>query len=70
MTISGMSSFAQKTGEPAAAWYPDPADSRSARWWDGAGWTGHTRELAPSVRIATVTDLPTRRSLREAQLAQ
>jgi len=28
-----------------AAWYPDPADSRQLRYWDGLGWTG---QLAPN----------------------
>ena len=28
---------------PVAAWYPDPTDPDSLRWWDGLGWTSHTR---------------------------
>lgn len=31
------------TGGTAAGWYTDPADASSIRWWDGAGWTGHTQ---------------------------
>ena len=31
-------------GAPPANWYPDPADPRSWRYWDGARWTEH---LAP-----------------------
>ena len=27
---------------PPAAWYPDPRDERSWRWWDGTDWTAHT----------------------------
>jgi hypothetical protein len=30
-----------------AGWYPDPASPTSARWWDGTGWTEHTRALEP-----------------------
>lgn len=26
-------------------WYPDPAGEPLERWWDGAGWTDHTRPL-------------------------
>ena len=28
-----------------AAWYPDPADARQLRYWDGMGWTG---QMAPN----------------------
>jgi len=28
-----------------AAWYPDPADARQLRYWDGLGWTG---QMAPN----------------------
>ena len=29
---------------PVAGWYPDPADAARLRWWDGSGWTDHTRD--------------------------
>lgn len=31
------------TPPPPPSWYPDPADSRIQRWWDGSRWTEHTR---------------------------
>ena len=35
-------------GSPSipAAWYPDPADARQLRYWDGAGWTNQTAPRA------------------------
>jgi hypothetical protein len=31
---------------PAAGWYPDPAGSSNARWWDGVTWTEHLQPAA------------------------
>ena len=50
-----------------AAWYPDPADSRQLRFWDGMGWTG---QLAPNPHVAaephaTPSSTLSRRQLRE-----
>ncbi|MGV8896421.1 MAG: DUF2510 domain-containing protein [Rhodoglobus sp.] len=59
-----MSSSALHTAGPAAGWYRDPVDRGSARWWDGAAWTGHTRNIAPLVAVDNVSASPTRRSLR------
>ncbi|WP_158862973.1 DUF2510 domain-containing protein [Leifsonia sp. AG29] len=38
-------------GAPAAGWYADPTGAPIARWWSGAGWTEHTREL-PRPQVA------------------
>lgn len=27
---------------PPAGWYPDPADARQRRWWDGLSWSSQT----------------------------
>jgi Protein of unknown function (DUF2510) len=27
----------------AAAWYPDPGNASTMRWWDGLQWTANTR---------------------------
>ncbi len=32
---------------PPAAWYADPQDPASLRFWDGAAWTDQTRPLVP-----------------------
>jgi len=34
---------------PAAAWFPDPADPSSLRWWDGTQWTTHVAPAQPHV---------------------
>lgn len=35
-----------------AGWYPDPAGSRSARYWDGQRWTEHLKPNAPPARTS------------------
>ena len=32
---------------PDPGWYPDPAGGLGVRWWSGAAWTGHRREVIP-----------------------
>ena len=34
------------TGQPPAAWYPDPSERRLERYWDGRSWTGRTRNAS------------------------
>jgi Protein of unknown function (DUF2510) len=31
---------------PPAGWYADPSGSPAQRWWDGATWSEHLREVA------------------------
>lgn len=33
---------------PNAGWYDDPQRPGSTRYWDGAGWTEHTRSKEPA----------------------
>lgn len=47
-------------GHPAN-WYPDPSGSPFLRYWDGAGWTSHTRPLpqaAPTMAVAVAQQPP------------
>lgn len=32
---------------PPPGWYPDQADQRFVRWWDGQQWTQHVQQAAP-----------------------
>lgn len=34
-----------------ASWYPDPADSRRQRYWDGSAWTQQTRDDAAGAAL-------------------
>jgi len=34
-------------GQIAPGWYPDSADPRLQRWWDGGQWTAHTTPTVP-----------------------
>ncbi len=35
------------TAPNAAGWYPDPERVAASRFWDGSGWTEHTKGRAP-----------------------
>ena len=49
-----------ETGQPAlpAAWYPDPQNAAVLRWWDGASWTEHVKELPPPPTAVPSIPLP------------
>jgi hypothetical protein len=38
------------TATVPADWYPDPSDRTRLRYWDGAGWTVHVLDEAPTPR--------------------
>ena len=40
-------------------WYPDPADARLLRYWDGEQWTAHTAPSGPSSQIPSGNARPT-----------
>ncbi|WP_020671088.1 phospholipid scramblase-related protein [Amycolatopsis nigrescens] len=35
------------SNSPQPGWYPDHANARQERWWDGRDWTQHTRPADP-----------------------
>jgi len=37
---------------PPMGWYPDPADARRERYWDGQAWTHNVKDAPPSLRPA------------------
>ncbi len=39
---------------PPAAWYADPQDPQSLRYWDGGAWTDQTRPLVPEPEVVAV----------------
>ncbi|WP_062465482.1 DUF2510 domain-containing protein [Demequina maris] len=43
MTFEPEGGAAPATAVPGPGWFPDPADPTIDRWWDGYGWTPHTR---------------------------
>lgn len=38
----------QPPNPPPPGWYPDPADGRVQRWWDGRQWTEHHQPNQPA----------------------
>ncbi len=45
--------FEQGISAIPAAWFVDPSDTRRLRWWDGVGWTEHTRATEPAAETPT-----------------
>lgn len=43
---------------PREGWYGDPSDPARLRWWDGAGWTEHTRERPAAAEEPTAEPEP------------
>lgn len=40
---------------PPPGWYPDPADPRAQRWWDGAVWSSHVVFPAEASAVTTAS---------------
>lgn len=51
-----------------AGWYPDPDDPQSARWWDGEGWSRHSRVLGGTNSAESASTSPAPWSARAAEL--
>jgi Protein of unknown function (DUF2510) len=61
MTTIDPASDRPVTTGPLPGWYHDPAlqDGSRLRWWDGAGWSEHTRPVtAPAPPTATPAQAP------------
>lgn len=43
-----------------AGWYPDPRDTSTIRWWDGATWTAHTQARPPAETDSRATSVALR----------
>jgi hypothetical protein len=45
----------QATRVVSAGWYQDPASAQQVRWWNGLGWTEHTREKPSASSVSGQT---------------
>ncbi|WP_449282996.1 DUF2510 domain-containing protein [Leucobacter sp.] len=52
---------------PPAAWYEDPEDRFTLRYWDGSAWTEHTAPHHQALALAHSTRLAEQRAAGEAQ---
>ncbi|MGI9621396.1 MAG: DUF4190 domain-containing protein [Acidimicrobiales bacterium] len=41
---------------PGRGWYPDPSQTATQRYWDGAAWTDQTAPIAPERQPASGTN--------------
>lgn len=62
-TVEGMES----SSVPGAGWFADPAGSGGQRWWSGASWTEHVRQVATAASVATPAPVATMVAERPSQ---